>query len=78
MFLVRFIRQLLALPLVPGAMVAAMVSPPLSARLQEWVWRIGGDPMAGLAVLLKYQSLDDPQAARLRAARTAEEKPCLR
>ena len=67
MFLVRFVRQLLALPFTILATVAGFLSPGLAAQLHYVTWLVGGDGQAGLAALVKFLRIEGPDAVRIRA-----------
>ncbi len=75
MVLLRLIRQLLAVPLLLAAMVAAFVSPRTAVRLQEIAWLVGLDPTAGLTALIKLLPLEGPLAVRARAGAMLAKHP---
>ena len=75
MVLVRLTRQLLAVPLLLAAMVAAFLSPRLGARLQELAWLVGGDPAAGLTALIKLLPIEGPHAVRTHAGAMLAKRP---
>ena len=75
MFLVRLVRQLLALPFSILATVAGFFSPTLAAQLHTVTWLVGGDGQAGLAALVKYQRIEGSDAVRIRAMTMVTRQP---
>ena len=75
MILVRFIRQLLAVPFLLAAMVATFFSPRTAVRLYELAWLIGQDPTAGLTALIKLLPLEGPDAVGAHARAMLEKHP---
>lgn len=64
MFLVRFMRRLLALPFSVAAGVSAFLSPAVAYRFYKLVWWIGGDDHPGHLALARLAQSAGPAVAR--------------
>lgn len=65
--LIRFVRQIVAMPLFILAVICEMFSKGSAARLYHHAWRIGHDEMTGLAVLSKSLPYLGPEVVRVMA-----------
>ena len=76
MLLIRFLRNLLAVPFVLGASVAAMLSPAWSSRLWHTAWRVGLDSRHALQAAQQTLKAAGPTGALLELEVAIARTPC--
>ena len=75
MFFVRFILNLISTPLWLLATAAALVSPPIAARIYALIWQVSGNAHAGALAVAQYLGSGAVDVARAEADKMLQRRP---